>query len=75
MASCECLPKCPFFNDEMARMPVTSQLMKARYCDGPSADNTLCARHRVFASLGREHVPGDLYPSELERAVGMLLAS
>ena len=32
MADCECLAKCPFFNDKMANMPSMAEMMKNRYC-------------------------------------------
>jgi len=68
MADCECLPKCPFFHDQMSNMPSTAELVKKQYCSGPNADNMKCARHMVFVVLGRDGVPSDLYPSETGRA-------
>jgi hypothetical protein len=65
MADCELIDTCLFFNDQMADMPSMSNIIKDRYCRG---SNTLCARHMVFRKLGREKVPSDLYPSQLERA-------
>jgi hypothetical protein len=69
MADCECLPGCPFFNDQMAEMPSMSDIIKARYCKG---SNVNCARHMIFRTLGRENVPTDLYPSPVERAEELL---
>ena len=65
MADCELINTCPFFNDQMADMPSMSNIIKDRYCKG---SNTMCARHMVFRVLGRESVPKDLYPSQVERA-------
>jgi len=65
MADCELLETCIFFNDQMAEMPSMSNIIKDRYCRG---SNTQCARHIVFRVLGREAVPKDLYPSQVERA-------
>lgn len=65
MADCEALVTCPFFNDQMAGMPSMSHIIKNRYCHGSNVD---CARHTVFRTLGKSHVPGDLFPSQLERA-------
>lgn len=62
---CECLAGCPFFHDRMSRMPSMSDLWKQNYCQG---DSLHCARHIVFASLGKESVPPDLYPNEVDRA-------
>jgi hypothetical protein len=69
MAECECLPRCPFFNDRMAELPAISQLLKKRYCLGDRMD---CARHMVFARVGSEKVPADLYPTQVERVPQIL---
>ena len=69
MAECECLPKCPFFNDRMLEKPVTTKMMKAQYCLG---SNIECARHQVFKALGSENVPSDLYPSQRERSLQII---
>lgn len=71
MADCECLPKCPFFNDRMAEKPATAHLMKKHYCQ---TDNTNCARFMVFKAIGKENVPADLYPSQLDRVPKVLAA-
>jgi len=71
MADCELLPKCIFFNDKMASMPVASDLMKKKYCQN---DSTACARFMVFSALGREYVPADLYPNDVERAQAVIAA-
>lgn len=65
MADCECVPKCPFFNDRMANMPQMAALMKSRYCQG---DKLTCARYQVKSVLGPEGVPSDLFPNQHERA-------
>jgi len=65
MANCEIIDTCLFFNDQMADMPSMSSIIKERYCRG---SNTSCARHMVFRVLGRDAVPSDLYPSQVERA-------
>ncbi len=71
MADCECLPKCPFFHDRMESKPATAQLMKTTYCLG---DSTECARHMIFAAVGGSFVPGDLYPSQVERVPKIISA-
>jgi len=68
MPACPLIQNCAFFNDKMSHMPSMSDIYKARYCKG---DNLACARHRVFASLGRENVPGDLFPNEQDRAAAL----
>ncbi len=69
MAECECLPSCPFFNDKMKNMPTTANVYKKRYCLG---DNTKCARYMVFKALGKERVPLDLFPNQIEVAKEIL---
>ena len=71
MAECECLARCPFFNDRMVSMPATTEMYKRKYCRG---DNAQCARYVVFKALGRERVPADLYPHELSRAQQLVAA-
>lgn len=72
MADCECLPKCPFFNDKMANRPATAQIMKDRYCLG---DNSLCARHQVFKTVGSQYVPADFFPSQVDRVASIIAAA
>ncbi|MGD9609404.1 MAG: hypothetical protein AB7U59_08355 [Desulfovibrionaceae bacterium] len=69
MADCECLPKCLFFNDKMQNMPAAANLLKKRLCQG---DNSRCARHMVLTALGREKVPPDLSPNQLDRAAALI---
>jgi len=69
MPDCECLQRCPFFNDRMANMPTVAGLYKDKLCHG---DYAQCARFRVFKVLGREAVPADLFPNELDRAAAVL---
>jgi hypothetical protein len=68
MADCEMLSKCLFFN-QRANMPAMAEMMKKKYCRG---DNTKCARYLVCTRLGREKVPADLTPAQIERAEAML---
>lgn len=65
MAECENLAGCPFFNDSMASMPVTAEMIKRKLCKG---DYTGCARYIVFKAVGKEHVPKNLIPNQLDRA-------
>ncbi len=69
MPDCECLARCPFFNDKMSDMPAMSDLYKARYCRG-EFDN--CARFMIFKQKGREAVPADLFPNQIDRARALL---
>jgi len=61
---CECLAKCPFFNDQMADKPATAELMKKQYC---LSNYENCARYIIFKALGREKVPADLFPNQQYR--------
>lgn len=70
--SCECLEKCPFFNDTMHTMPGMSELLKTRFCHG---DFTCCARYRVFKAVGREQVPHDLFPTQVNRVDAAIAAA
>lgn len=65
MGNCELISKCIFFNDKMANMPSTANMLKKKYCQG---DHTKCARYVVCKALGREKVPGDLTPSQMDKA-------
>jgi len=69
MADCEMIAKCIFFNDKMANKPGTANLLKSKYCKGDYAD---CARYKVCKKLGRERVPGDLFPNQADRAAELL---
>ena len=69
MPDCECLSRCPFFNDKMKSKPGSAALLKKRLCQG---DNSDCARHIVLCALGREAVPADLWPNAVDRAAEIL---
>jgi len=72
MADCECLNGCLFFNDKMADRPATTGVYKRRYC---KEDNSKCARYMIFKAKGRDAVPVDLYPNDLDRAKTLLALS
>jgi hypothetical protein len=67
MADCEKLNACPFFSDQLAKMPGTASLMKQTYCRGDSAR---CARYMV-ATKGLP-VPPDLFPNQRDRALRII---
>ncbi len=71
MADCVCVPGCPFFNDRMAGMPALANQMKRKYCQG---NFETCARFTVMKALGRERVPADMFPNQVERAAEILTA-
>ncbi|MBU5638542.1 hypothetical protein KOM00_17580 [Geomonas sp. Red69] len=65
MPDCEVLSGCIFFNDQMANMPSTSTVFKMMYC----TDNfEACARFTVRREAGKEAVPEDLFPNQIDRA-------
>lgn len=65
MADCELLETCIFFNDKMANMPSTAEVVKIRYC---REENSGCARYTIYKAVGRGKVPQDLFPNHTERA-------
>ncbi len=65
MPECELLYTCVFFNDGMAKMPISAAYFKNNFC---GVDNSKCARYIVYKTLGKEKVPADMYPTELQRA-------
>ncbi|HZV81114.1 MAG TPA: hypothetical protein VFF53_02990 [Geobacteraceae bacterium] len=72
MANCELTEKCIFFNDQMPNMPSTAAVYKKIYCD-QDFDN--CARYMIVKAMGREKVPGDLFPNQKERAENIIKGS
>jgi len=53
----------------MSGMPEIAEKLKERYCLGDSAT---CARHMVREVLGKEAVPGELYPNDKKQALQLL---
>ena len=72
MANCELIEKCLFFNDKMGDKPGTAEMFKKRYC---KEDNSNCARHMVVKAVGREKVPPDLFPNQVDQAKKLILAN
>jgi len=69
MPDCECLPRCPFFNDRMPDDTGRAAIFKRIFCLG---DSHQCARRMISQRLGREQVPYDLYPHQTERVEEIL---
>mgnify|MGYP000219920814 CR=1 FL=1 len=61
MAECEFIDKCPFFAGKLAEKPVEIEELKDKYC---RQNNLNCARYMIAQSVGKEHMPPDLYPHE-----------
>jgi hypothetical protein len=70
MADCKLLAGCIFFNDKMPMDSGLGALFKKSYCQG---DFMKCARFRVAEALGRERVPGNLYPNMFEEAEKLIV--
>ncbi len=69
MAKCTLTETCIFFNDQMPNMPSTAAVYKKMYCE---QDFDKCARLLIVKTLGREHVPRDLFPNQTERAEAII---
>ncbi len=66
MPDCECLEGCPYFeSDVMKEIDTMAKMRQEQYCKG---DNSKCARYMVFKALGKENVPRDLLPFQVEKA-------
>ena len=69
MAECELIEKCPFFHGKLADKPVEVNELKEKYC---RTNNLNCARYMIVQSVGKEHMPEDLYPHEKTVAYGII---
>jgi hypothetical protein len=65
MTDCELINVCTFFKHQMSKAPDMVEYQKKKYCKG---DNTLCARHKVYKTLGHEKFPKDLFPIQIGKA-------
>lgn len=65
MPQCECLPRCPFFNDQMPDTSGLGAIYKKKYC---LENSTTCARYMIFKRLGASSVPRTLYPNMFDQA-------
>ena len=65
MALCELTETCVFFNDYKPVMKSVAEGLKKMYC---FSDNSECARYIVFLAMGREAVPLELFPNQVDRA-------
>lgn len=64
MPDCEILSTCIFFNDKMNNAPDMAEYQKKKYC---ISDKSKCARYKVYRALGREKVPKDLFPFQIDK--------
>ena len=69
MATCEKLPKCPFYQGKMDINSGLGAMYKKKYCEG---DKTACARYIIATKLGPEFVNNNIYPNMIDLANSML---
>jgi hypothetical protein len=69
MVECEFINSCPFFKGELAGKDVDIEKIKNDYC---RTNNLHCARYIVAITLGKEHMPENLYPHEKDKAYKMI---
>jgi len=70
MNECPSLKNCPFFNDKMKDRPATADVYKKKFC---LSNYTECARYKVSKAKGKEFVPIDLYPNQIEKVQNLIL--
>ncbi|MBQ3078298.1 MAG: hypothetical protein IJC43_10625 [Clostridia bacterium] len=69
MATCEKLPKCPFYQGKMSVESGLGKMYKTKYCEG---DKTLCARYMISTKLGPQYVTDSIYPNMTDLANKMI---
>jgi hypothetical protein len=69
MGECELTAGCIFFNDKMADMPSMASMMKTVYC---KSDPGKCARYMIVKAVGRDKVPTDLFPNQVDKAAAVI---
>jgi hypothetical protein len=69
MANCELLLACPFYNEKLKALPGLAEGLKKLYC---FVEKPVCARYMIAKALGREKVPLDLFPNEIEKAENII---
>ncbi len=61
MAECELIDECPFFRGQLTERADEREELKEKYCKN---NNLNCARYMIASSVGKEHIPPNLYPDE-----------
>jgi hypothetical protein len=64
VSKCPSFENCPFYNDKMDNKPALANMYKKNYCEG-NYDG--CARWKVANTLGKQAVPLDLFPNQIDR--------
>lgn len=65
MPDCERIEHCRYFTEQLQDLEAVQEVWKRRFC---RTDNSKCARHMVLRTLGKEHVPSYLVPTQVEEA-------
>lgn len=63
--TCTLADDCSFYLVSMQDRPCTAAIYREKFCDFAFEQ---CARHLIARTVGREHVPADLYPNHTDRA-------
>ncbi len=69
MGICKFVEGCPFFNGKMKDMPSTSEMYKKKYC---LSDFENCARYMVNTKKGKQAVPENLTPNQIDKALAII---
>jgi len=69
MSECVYVSQCTFLDERMSRMPAMAELLRHHYCAGEPAG---CARFKVADEFGRDAVPSDLFPNQMDVAEELL---
>ena len=70
MITCELQEECLFFHNKIAVMPSTSIALKTKYCKEGAC--SACAIYIVFKKLGKEKIPENLFPNQLDKVRELL---
>ncbi len=70
--SCKHIGHCELARDETGYSPEFARIIRTRWC---RASYTDCARYHVARALGREAVPVDFFPSEMERVASFIASA
>lgn len=65
MATCENLPKCPFYQGKMDINTGLGSMYRKKYCEG---DKMQCARYQIATQAGPEFVNNNIYPNMFDVA-------
>jgi len=68
--ACRFAAFCTFINETTLKNPSQAAKYKISYCNSNSAN---CARYLISRALGRQSLPDDLLPEEMNRAERIVL--